>query len=116
MVRIIIIDDDLDNVKSTEQLLKLHGINIIAVGYNGKEAVELYKKHKPDVILLDLLMPEYDGHYAIKKIEKLDSNAKVIIVSGSTYINTNEILKYKIVHSIVYKPYNSYDLIKKILN
>ncbi len=116
MPRIIIIDDELDNVKSTECLLKLMGIDVIAVGYNGKDAVELYEKHKPDVVLLDMMMPEYDGFYAIDGIDKLDPHAKVIILSGILDSKTNEMVKHRIVHSLVIKPFVIDDLIKKILN
>ncbi len=80
MVRIIIIDDDIEQVESIKFLMKLKKIEVIAVGYNGKDAVELYKKYKPDVVLLDLMMPEYDGYYAVEEITKLDLNAKVIVV------------------------------------
>jgi len=116
MVRIIIIDDDLDNAKALQILLKLKGINVIAIGYDGKDAVELYEKHKPDVMLLDLSMPEFDGYYAIERIEKLDSNAKVVIVTGSLEHGTNRMAKFKIIHSVVLKPFQIDDLIKKILN
>lgn len=116
MTSVIIIDDDQDSVESLDYLLKLKGIDVIGVGYNGKDAVTLYRKHNPDTVLLDLLMPEYDGHYAVEEISKLDPNAKVIVVSGSLDHRTDEIAKHKIVHSVVTKPFDVDDLIKKILN
>ncbi|MBA4718241.1 MAG: response regulator [Nitrosopumilus sp.] len=70
MVRIIIIDDDIEQVESIKFLMKLKKIEVSVVGYNGKDVVELYKKYKPDVVLLDLMMPEYDGYYAIEEITK----------------------------------------------
>jgi len=116
MVRTIIIDDDLDNARALEILLKLKGINVIAMGYDGKDAVELYEKHKPDVMLLDLAMPEFDGYYAIERIEKLDPNAKVIVVTGSLKRGTNKLPKFRIIHSVIIKPFEIDYLIKKILN
>ena len=116
LVRIIIIDDDQDNAKALQILLKLRGINVIAMGYDGKDAVELYEKHKPDVMLLDLTMPKFDGYYAIERIEKLDSNAKVVIVTGSLNPGKNKLPNFRIIHSVVLKPFEIDYLIKKILN
>ena len=44
---------------------------MIGKGYNGLESVELFEKFCPDVVLLDLMIPEYDGVYALRKIQKL---------------------------------------------
>ena len=48
---------------------------------NGREAVELWKKHRPDVTLLDLRMPELDGVSAIKAIRAVDENARIIVLT-----------------------------------
>ena len=48
---------------------------------NGREAVELWKKHRPDVTLLDLRMPELDGMSAIKAIRAADENARIIVLT-----------------------------------
>lgn len=67
MVSCIVIDDNQDIVDVFCDLLKISGIQVIATGNDGMQAVELYEKHHPDVIFVDLLMPKYDGFYAIKK-------------------------------------------------
>jgi len=100
-VRIIIIDDYIEQVESIKFLMKLKKIEVVAVGYNGKDAVELYEKYKSDLVLLDLMMPEYNGCYAVKEITKLDPNAKVILVSGSLDQEVKKIAKYKTVHSMI---------------
>ncbi len=51
-------------------------------GTNGQEAVSLYKEHKPDLVLLDIVMPEMDGTTAVERIIEFDNNAKIIIVSS----------------------------------
>lgn len=51
-------------------------------GANGEEAVSLYKEHKPNLVLLDIVMPEMDGTTAVEEIIEFDNNAKIIIVSS----------------------------------
>ena len=81
---VIIVDDDQDVVEVLSELLRLNNYNVVGTGNNGKEAAELYKKFFPDLILLDLKMPVYDGFYAISHIRRMDPNASIIIVTGAT--------------------------------
>ena len=82
MVNVIVVDDDVDSAKVFAEYLELKGINVVGTGHDGKEAVDLFKKLHPDIVILDMLMPEYDGKYAIDNIKKEDPNAKIIVVSG----------------------------------
>ena len=82
-VRVIVIDDDSDVRDIFVELLQMNDINVVGSGINGKEAFELYKRHRPDFVLLDYLMPQYDGKYAIEKIQEFDPHVKIILVSGS---------------------------------
>jgi YesN/AraC family two-component response regulator len=53
-----------------------------AIANNGKEAIEKYKAWQPDVVLMDISMPEMDGFTCIEKIMEYDPSAKAIILSG----------------------------------
>ena len=64
-------DDNEDIVYSMTELLEIYGIDVVGKGYNGLEAVELFEKFSPDVVLLDLMMPQYDGLYALRKIREI---------------------------------------------
>lgn len=59
-------------------------------GKNGAEAVELYKSEKPDIVFMDIVMPEKDGNTALSEIRDFDSDATIIIVSS---VGTQEQLK-----------------------
>jgi len=65
--KVIVVDDDPDVVNTISIQLEQRGIKVIGKAYDGEEASVLYFTHKPDLILLDLKMPNYDGHYAIEK-------------------------------------------------
>lgn len=80
--KIIIADDNKDMVQSLSLLLGQKNIQTISKAYNGKEAVDLYFSYNPDVILLDMKMPEYDGSYAIEEIRKKDPDAKIIVLTA----------------------------------
>ena len=51
-------------------------------GKNGSEAVELYKSEKPDLVFMDIVMPEKDGNTALSEIKEFDNEAVIIIVSS----------------------------------
>jgi len=70
-IRAVVIDDDQDTLDLFCDLLATHDIHVVGKGYNGKEAVFLFQKLKPDVVFLDVSMPVYDGLYALEKLERL---------------------------------------------
>ena len=87
VVTAIVVDDDLKTVSLFSELLKILGLNVVAQGYDGKDAVRLYKKYRPDIVFTDVMMPENDGFYALEEIRKFDSHAKVVAVTADL---TNE--------------------------
>lgn len=84
MVNCIVIDDDQDIVETFCDLLYLINVDVLATGNNGKDAVELYEKHTPDIVFTDLQMPDYDGFYAVENIKDRNLNSKIIIVTGDS--------------------------------
>ncbi len=101
----IIIDDDKETISIFETYLKMRGITVLDVGHNGKEAVELYQRFRPDVVLLDVMMPYFDGLYGLAKIRELDPKAKVIMVTADLTVETENKLKRLKPTYVVYKPY-----------
>jgi two-component system NarL family response regulator len=91
-IRVLIADD---HVTVTAGLASIIGMQpdmmVIAEGANGREAVELWRKHHPDVTLLDLRMPVLDGVSAIAEIHKEDAAVRVIVLT--TYDTDNEIYR-----------------------
>lgn len=85
-MRLIIADDHALFRESLENLLNHHGHQVLAVAGDGKKAVELVRRHQPDLVLMDLEMPELDGLSAIKLISADASlqNVKVVVLTGST--------------------------------
>ena len=80
-MNIIIIDDDPLVVESLKIIINADGINILAVGYDGFQAVEYYAKYKPDLILMDIRMEKMSGIDAAKEILKMDPKAKILLIT-----------------------------------
>ena len=65
-----------------KDILTKNGYNIAGEAENGAKAVEKYNELKPDLVLMDITMPEMDGIQALKKIKETDPNASVIMCSA----------------------------------
>ena len=83
-IKAIVVDDEEDSLDSICQTLEIGGIDVIGKGHDGEEAYQLYTKLSPDVIILDMNMPNYDGGYALEKITQDYPDAKVIVVTAFT--------------------------------
>lgn len=83
-IRAIVIDDDEDSSDSICQALEISGINVIGKGFDGEQAYQLYKTLTPDIVILDMNMPNYDGAYALEKIKQDYPSAKIVVVTGFT--------------------------------
>ena len=63
-------------------MLEKNSFQVIGEAGNGAEAVEKYKELKPDIVTMDITMPEVDGVTALKQIREIDGKAKVVMVSA----------------------------------
>lgn len=106
MITSIVIDDDADTIAVFCDYLEMIQIKVIGKGFNGKEAVELYQKLKPDIVFADVMMPEYDGFYALQKIRQIDPDAKIIMVTADLRAETEHRLKALKATAIVFKPFD----------
>ena len=114
MVKVIVVDDDVDTVEVFCEYLEIKNITVLGRGYNGKTAVELYETHKPDIALLDVMMPEYDGFYALENIKKTNPDAKLIMVTADLTFDTEKKLKELSASAVIYKPYEIDSVIETI--
>lgn len=82
MARVIIVDDASFMRGSLEFIIRNAGHEVVGMGKDGEEAVQLYKQHKPDIVTMDILMKGMDGLSALKAIKELDPKAKVVMVTA----------------------------------
>ena len=79
---VLICDDAAFMRMMIKNVLTKGGYNVVGEAENGAKAVEKYKELSPDLVLMDITMPEMDGIQALKEIKKIDGGAKVIMCSA----------------------------------
>jgi len=80
--RILVVDDAAFMRMFLKNILTEGGYEVIGEATNGKEAIEKYKELKPDLVTMDITMPEMDGIQAIKEIRKSFADANIIVCSA----------------------------------
>ena len=109
----IVIDDDVDTAYVLSELLQIKGITVIGRGYDGIEAIKMYKKLLPDVVFLDVLMENHDGFYTLEKIREIQSDAIVILITADLTEETRKRLLQLDASAIIYKPYDINEVISE---
>ncbi len=81
MKKILIIDDEPPIPKMLKKLLEKNSYQVLEAS-DGKQGIESYKEHDPDLIITDLIMPEKEGLETIGQLKKLNPNVKIVAISG----------------------------------
>ena len=79
---ILVCDDAAFMRMMIKDILSKNGYNVAGEAENGLVAIEKYKEVSPDLVLMDITMPEMDGISAVKEIRKVDPNAKIVMCSA----------------------------------
>ncbi|MFD2116819.1 response regulator [Paenibacillus yanchengensis] len=80
--RILIVDDAAFMRMMIRDILTKNGYDVVGEAQDGAQAIEKFKEVKPDLVTMDITMPEMDGITALKEIKTIDPNAKVIMCSA----------------------------------
>ena len=89
-MKILLVDDDTLVLKSLEMILKAEGVDEVYTSKNGKEAFDIYKNHKIDLVLQDIRLKDENGIDIASKLLEYDREAKIILLTtfkDEEYIN-----------------------------
>jgi len=110
MNRLLIVDDALIMRMKIREIATMAGWTVVAEAANGREAVQMFQEHQPDLVTLDMVMPEVDGLTALKTIRASYPHANIVMVSA---VNQKDKLRECIAEGamdFVVKPFDSVQL------
>jgi len=111
--RILLIDDDVDFVKATTKVLESKPYEVI-VAFDGKEGLEKARSEKPDLVLLDILMPKVDGFAVADQLKKDESLSNIPVVALTSFSDSyGQPFAFE-VSDFIQKPVSPKDLLAKV--
>ena len=81
-VRVLVVDDAAFMRMMVKDILSKNGYEVVGEAENGMKAVEKFAELRPDLVTMDITMPEMDGISAVKSIRKIDPKAKIVMCSA----------------------------------
>ena len=114
--KVLVVDDSIFIYNEMVLLLETSGFEICAYAKSGEEALELYEKHRPDVVTMDIILPGMDGIETTKKIIEKWPEAKVIMVSSLAYRKTLEETAALGAIDFIFKPFDKARLLSALLS
>jgi len=110
----IVIDDDYDVTGILSELLESQGVDVLGMGYTGGDAIQLFKKHSPKMVFMDVHMPIKDGITALREIKEISSQTIVIMITGDLSSTVDDQLRMLGANSIIHKPFRMKNIIQII--
>lgn len=115
MKKILIVDDSLFMRQSLRAVLERNDFEVIGEAENGIVGVQKYKELKPDIVTLDITMPQMDGLQALDEMKAFDKDCKVVMVSAVGQESNVRKAVMKGAKSFIVKPFKEEHIIK-VLN
>lgn len=102
----LVVDDDEDTVNLFTEFLEIYDIKVIGKAFDGKQAVTIYNDMSPHIVFSDVMMPDYDGFYALENIKKANPKAIIVMITGDVRADTITRLEQLGADAIIYKPFD----------
>jgi len=109
-MRLMIVDDSMIIRNRIERSVRDFNLDIVGVAKNGREALEMVLEAKPQIVTMDLTMPEMDGEECIEKILQIDPSLLVLVVSALKDKSTAIAAVKKGAHGFLCKPFTEAEL------
>jgi len=116
VTRILIVDDDTAVRDSIHAILSLHGYDIRQAG-DGRQCEKAVRQGVPDLVILDIMMPERDGMATIRSLRRSHPGVKILAISGGGEMHLEEALPFAEAlgaHASLHKPFRAGDLLAAV--
>ncbi|MBP7562941.1 MAG: response regulator [Candidatus Cloacimonetes bacterium] len=113
---ILLVDDIPANLQVLGHLLRDEEKYSLAIATNGSNAISLAKKHKPDLILLDIMMPDINGYDVCRQLKSDNETKEIPVIFLTAKTQSDDIVKGFEVGAVDYltKPFNKYELFARV--
>jgi DNA-binding response OmpR family regulator len=113
--RILVVDDEPNIVQTLQDRLEMNEYEVITAG-NGREGLQKFEQERPDVILLDVIMPIMDGHEMLESLRKQPGGQDVSVIMLTARSQTQDIARANAcgIDDYIVKPFDLSELLEKI--
>jgi len=113
---ILLVDDDVDSSQMVKMILEKTGLYAVSICNRGSEAFQIIQDTRPELVLLDIMMPDADGTDIADRIQKEKSLALTKIVFMTSLVSQNEVLNHSMIggHAFISKPISSENLLQRV--
>ena len=111
--KILVVDDDPELVKLVKMRLAAHGFDVVGA-HDGVEGIEKAELERPDLILLDIKMPEVDGHTALRNLKHRTSTRDIPVIILTAYDKLKDLFELEGAKDYIVKPFEDQDLLLRI--
>lgn len=111
MIKFLIVDDEPDVVDSVSELFTLRNYNVVTAT-SGTQALEMVKKENPNIIILDIRMPDINGIDVLKEVKKSHPKTRVIMLTGVEDDSTKNMAMGLGASGYLTKPYSYSELLE----
>lgn len=116
MKKVLVVDDAAFMRLTLKTMLEKNGFEVIGEANNGSTAIAMYKELNPELVTMDITMPDMDGIEALDQIIKFDSNAKIVMLSAMGQETRIREAVLKGAKGFIVKPFKEDYLIKALGN
>ena len=112
----LVVDDDEDTVNLFTEFLEIYDVVVVGKAFDGNQATKIFRDMTPDIVFSDVMMPEYDGFYALENIKKMNPKAIMVMITGDVRADTIHKLETLGADAIIYKPFDMQAVMKTVNN
>ena len=109
MIKILVCDDEVFARDAMAKIIKRKGFDVF-VASTGEECINLFKKEKPEVVFLDVMLPDLDGDHLYSYLKEIKQDVHAYFITGSDVVFTEENAKNLGAKGYLLKPVNVTDL------
>ncbi|HZS73043.1 MAG TPA: response regulator [Candidatus Nitrosotalea sp.] len=110
----LVVDDDEDTVNLFTEFLEIYDVVVVGKAFDGNQATKIFRDMSPDIVFSDVMMPEYDGFYALENIKKMNPKAIMVMITGDVRADTIHKLETLGADAIIYKPFDMQAVMKTV--